>query len=224
DLFFVLSGFLICRWLLERGPSAEFYLRRAARTLPLYSLMLALFICGVSAERGELLHLPHLFGNAQYLWSYFALQQNNIYALRGADLDLNAIGVSWSLAIEEQFYLLFPLLFVFRRMLLLPVLIAAAAVSIGLRTIGDTAFDYYFTLCRLDGLAMGALVALALPHLARFRVVMAIIVGLLGVALIGAMKWDITVSPLVFTFLAPFYAAILALAILMHPRWLAYAP
>src|SRR5947209_14444099 len=78
DLFFVLSGFLICRWLLERGPSAEFYLRRAARTLPLYSLMLALFICGVSAERGELLHLPHLFGNAQYLWSYFALQQNNV--------------------------------------------------------------------------------------------------------------------------------------------------
>ena len=50
-----------------------------------------------------------MFGEAHHLWTYFVFMQNNSYAL-GAD-GPNALLPIWSLAIEEQFYLLFPLLF-----------------------------------------------------------------------------------------------------------------
>jgi peptidoglycan/LPS O-acetylase OafA/YrhL len=48
------------------------------------------------------------FAQFSELWSYFLLLQNNRYAMAGPDL--NAISVSWSLAIEFQFYLLVALL------------------------------------------------------------------------------------------------------------------
>jgi peptidoglycan/LPS O-acetylase OafA/YrhL len=60
------------------------------------------------------------------LWPYFTMMQNNVYAVNGADL--NFISPSWSLAIEEQFYLVFPLVFFWRRSM--PALAAVLAASI----------------------------------------------------------------------------------------------
>jgi peptidoglycan/LPS O-acetylase OafA/YrhL len=97
DLFFVLSGYLIGGILLDHRDApayyATFYGRRAARILPLYALYLAIV-------------LP-LFGSTIPLWHY-ALFTQNIAWSRGGPLGVTSI--TWSLALEEQFYLLLPAL------------------------------------------------------------------------------------------------------------------
>ena len=129
QLFFVLSGFLITRGLLferqavERGTLGKwdalviFYLKRALRIFPLYYFALfVLVVLGIGQARE---HLPWLF--------FYA---SNIYtALTGEFIQF--AGHFWSLAVEEQYYLLFPLLalFLVRRRLLVAVVIALLLIE-----------------------------------------------------------------------------------------------
>lgn len=100
EIFFVLSGFLIGRILMREFDAdinalkiKHFYMRRWFRTLPLYYLILAVLIVGtVLATQKFDFHLTH-----------FVFLQNFSHEA------LNFFGVSWSLAIEEWFYLLIPL-------------------------------------------------------------------------------------------------------------------
>jgi peptidoglycan/LPS O-acetylase OafA/YrhL len=115
DLFFVLSGYLIGGILFDHRESsryfATFYVRRACRILPLYVLTLALFV----AARAWLSPLlsPTL-EPAMPLWSYVFFVQNLFMAWRDT-MGAGWLGVTWSLAIEEQFYLLLPLVVRFLR-------------------------------------------------------------------------------------------------------------
>jgi peptidoglycan/LPS O-acetylase OafA/YrhL len=115
DLFFVLSGFLITRLLLEetarhgRVDLGAFYVRRAARLLPAVVLLLA--VCTVDAFTTRLLGgttktLLGVVGTLAYV--------NNWVRTFGFD---SALGHTWSLSIEEQFYILWPvvLLIAYRR-------------------------------------------------------------------------------------------------------------
>ena len=102
SVFFVLSGFLITRLLLEehRATGAvrfgNFYARRALRLLPAMAVMLA--IVGTwGAVSGEI--------NAPVLWP--ALYLSNIAVASG--VDVGVFTHTWSLALEEQFYLVWPL-------------------------------------------------------------------------------------------------------------------
>lgn len=110
DLFFVLSGFLIGGILLQNANSknyfSTFYIRRAARIIPLYALVvLVLFIVIRWApsfiEKSTRSHLP--------FWSYLTFTQNFLYAIKERFND-PWIDVTWSLAIEEQFYIALSLL------------------------------------------------------------------------------------------------------------------
>jgi peptidoglycan/LPS O-acetylase OafA/YrhL len=105
DLFFVLSGFLISDILLKNVRAKNyyqtFYIRRAARIIPLYWLLLLVFtilmysapeLLGSSAAK----HLPFL--------SYLTFTQNFLYAARNYWRD-PWMDVTWSLALEEQFYI-----------------------------------------------------------------------------------------------------------------------
>lgn len=100
EIFFVLSGFLIGRILMREFDAdintfkiKHFYLRRWFRTLPLYYFILAILIVGtIIATQNFNFHLTH-----------FVFLQNFSHDA------LNFFGVSWSLAIEEWFYLLIPL-------------------------------------------------------------------------------------------------------------------
>ena len=113
DLFFVLSGFLIGGILLKHRESPcyfkTFYIRRICRIFPPYFFVLLLFYLGVAldlAEKGEA--FKWLFQNPLPFWSYATFTQNFVMLQQG-DYGAAAVGVTWSLAVEEQFYLLFPL-------------------------------------------------------------------------------------------------------------------
>lgn len=112
DLFFALSGFLIAGILLDQKGKAGyfkvFYLRRTCRIFPLYFLLFGLFLLlsGTSLSQGS--GGEWLFAGAMPHWSYATFTQNIFMGIRET-FGANWLGVTWSLAVEEQFYLILPL-------------------------------------------------------------------------------------------------------------------
>jgi peptidoglycan/LPS O-acetylase OafA/YrhL len=112
-LFFVLSGFLISGILVDARNSKRyfqtFYIRRALRIFPLYYLVLisyALTLLVPGATSGSL--KTRLFEDPLPLWPYFVYLQN--FAMTAASTyGAYWMAGSWSLAVEEQFYLTLPL-------------------------------------------------------------------------------------------------------------------
>lgn len=168
DIFFVLSGFLITDILLntlgKRGYLKNFYVRRVLRVFPIYYVSLILFLIVLPRLPNLIDYFSYYVNNQVYLWTYL---QNWLYVFdppqgRGT---LNHL---WSLAVEEQFYLLWPLivllikkpgyLFVFISVLLFAV--------IGLRFWAWTShiekLSYYnlYTFTRIDGICIGCMVAI----------------------------------------------------------------
>ncbi|RSL16831.1 peptidoglycan/LPS O-acetylase OafA/YrhL [Edaphobacter aggregans] len=148
DLFFVLSGFLITSLLIkDRVHTAyyrDFYWKRALRILPLYLLCLLGLLLFVR-HSGSYVLLSALF-ISNFAWLFH----------------VQATGPFWTLAIEEQFYLLWPT--VVRRRSVSELRRWAVTIILGcilLRFIA--AFfghhNYFFTFFRCDGLAAGALLA-----------------------------------------------------------------
>ncbi len=171
ELFFVLSGFLITGILLdtrhESGFFRKFYMRRVLRIFPLYYGVLVIV----------LLILPHLIrfddGGNQILahqvrlWTYFTNWPGAGWVWDNSSLFL--LGHFWSLSVEEHFYLLWPSLVAwFSKRVLCVICFVLIGVGIACRAI--TAFDgvntpalfQWTTLQRVDGLAIGALIAAAL--------------------------------------------------------------
>ena len=163
DLFFVLSGFLITGILVDNRTSGHyfpaFYARRALRILPVY--FLAVFAA---------FHvLPRFFqdfdtGGARTEAAFWLFLTNFIelpYQLG------RTVGHFWSLAIEEQFYLVWPLVVFLssragaRRIALLTVILSPIVRYVALRVGVDGASIYHFTPFRLDGLAAGAFIAMS---------------------------------------------------------------
>lgn len=109
-LFYVLSGFLIGGVLLQ-NRSAEnyfsvFYLRRGLRILPVYFILLGVFALARLAP--SLQSRPEFSAGHVPFWNYFLLIQNFSMARTG-DWGAAPLGVTWSVALEEQFYLFLPL-------------------------------------------------------------------------------------------------------------------
>src|SRR4051812_14716418 len=112
-VFFVLSGFLITTLLrIEHDRSstvslAAFYRRRAFRILPAFYAVLvvaALLTIVVGLGTGTLDRLP-LMSQGLHYFNYFAIFYH------GPQEAIHGTGIYWSLAIEEHFYLVLPLLF-----------------------------------------------------------------------------------------------------------------
>ncbi|WP_323119782.1 acyltransferase family protein [Burkholderia alba] len=159
DLFFVLSGLLITGILLERKARGQsyfghFYARRARRILPPYVLLLA-----VSSL---------LFGAAWlHHWPWYAFFSTNIGLSLGG-IGHDSLNVLWSLAVEEQFYIFWPFVVLWCSERTLAWIAAALIVAAPLlRALATPWFDsfwpiYYLTPFRMDLLAAGALLAVAL--------------------------------------------------------------
>lgn len=106
DLFFVLSGFLITTLLLEEREATgqirlrNFYLRRARRLLPALVVLLSAY----------LIYNAILGHDALLTVADYGLYFGNIYYVAGHGVANNGLDHLWSLAEEEQFYLVWPLL------------------------------------------------------------------------------------------------------------------
>ncbi len=175
DLFFVLSGALITGILLDTkkdpGYFRKFYIRRAVRIFPLYyAILIFSFYILPHFPHPKIDHFSRL--NGDEIW-YWPLLQNFVIGLHGPRHGI--MDITWSLAIEEQFYLVWPLLvrvLPLRRLVQIGVVILmlSPALRAALLLAGVEPWAVYtLTPTRLDSLAAGALIAIALhsPSLER---------------------------------------------------------
>ena len=214
DVFFVLSGFLITGLLLSEARRrrfvslADFYLRRMRRILP--AAMLTLLVTDYAA-----VHLLNFIRAKQYLVDSIpsALFAANIhFAAQGTDYFAQGQPPSpfqhfWSLAVEEQFYVVWPALFALvlglslrryaprpahvrqrtvRRALILVAAIALASLAWSISyTHTNAAAAYFSTFTRAWELALGAALAIGATRLAAIPDSWRTVMGWLGLALIA---------------------------------------
>jgi peptidoglycan/LPS O-acetylase OafA/YrhL len=171
DLFFVLSGFLITGILYDSKTAVAdyfrtFYARRVLRIAPVYYLFLFLLVfllplvLSTQQAAAGAVH-DHVFWYGTYLTNvHFSADP-----LRQPDFLLT--GHLWSLAVEEQFYLLWPaVVFVLGRRQLMALCVLFTAGSLALRSIlvvhgTDPQIAHGIMLAHMDALGLGGLVALA---------------------------------------------------------------
>ena len=224
DLFFVLSGFLITGILLDtkqgEGYFRNFYARRCLRIWPLYySALLFMFVLVPVLRPSE---ASKIFEpRAMPWWSYFVYLQNFIVPTITRATGL--LGVTWSLAVEEQFYLVWPLVVrCCSEVQLRRITIAVICLSPVLRFyLLQRHFDVYpNTFCRLDGLMAGALLAVLIRSRvfipkAYVRVAWICIFVALPLALITAhsLPWA------VYSFTALASVSLVYLALSSKQRW-----
>ena len=185
NLFFVLSGFLITSILLESRNKPHyfrnFYGRRALRIWPVYVLVLV--VCYLNA--------PWFIGPTVWVairtapwWAYLLFLQNLFHLTLPP-----AIGPTWSLAIEEQYYFLWaPVVRVLRAPWLLVCILGSFLIAAPLFRMSHFSWiTPTHTLTHIDGIAMGSLLALGLYTLPiRRRVWLAIGLIAMPVGLISA--------------------------------------
>lgn len=175
DVFFVISGFLITAILVSelettgRISISGFYERRARRILPaLFAVIFASVLVGwfVMFTDQFKLFLQSVVSILYFGSNYFFLGHTGYF---DADIDLNPMVHTWSLAIEEQFYVFFPLIlwllwrFVGKKYLL-PVLVAIAVISFAAAVMftGDPSNTFYLLQFRAWELLAGSFVAVIL--------------------------------------------------------------
>jgi len=205
DLFFVLSGFLIGGILLDARSSPNyfrtFYARRVYRILPVYYVWIMLYaIAGYSIMKwGSPENTALAGGDLQPLTYFFFLQ--NVLSVPSSFFSHYVVSPTWSLAVEEQFYLAAPILIRYlslRR--LTQVLSACVLVAPILRYFVFSVLPNgwvkanILTPCRADALAMGMLAAIAWrtpakDWLAGHTVLLKSAVAVLLAGTIAMIKW-----------------------------------
>jgi peptidoglycan/LPS O-acetylase OafA/YrhL len=233
DLFFVLSGFLISGILFDARGSRyyfrNFYARRTLRIFPLYygalvAVLLPLHVLSLVGHAGGQRPPADEWG----LWLYCT---NLVMVVRGGSVFNSGwlhLSHFWSLAVEEHFYLVWPLvIFAFGRRTSMAICVGCGVVALALRVWllsmgapGNTV--YVLTPCRMDALALGAFLALLARgpggerSLARWGWGL-LLLGAVGAATTFALRLPGETaeyaSALKYTVLALFFGGVLALCV-----------
>jgi peptidoglycan/LPS O-acetylase OafA/YrhL len=250
DLFFVLSGFLITGILLRSRSSKNyfrnFYTRRALRIFPLYYFVLILLAIGL-----HVIPSWEKLTTLRNAWPWYWFYGTNYLVCRTGfawlDHSQVSLGHLWSLAVEEHFYLFWPLMVWFLserglvRLCIALIVIAplcrAYAVLLGL----DPHIPMVATQCRMDSLALGALLAVVIQHtspaqlVSRFKwiglfcAVAAVICFAMDGRVIDSIQLRKPVAIFSYTFVAFAWGVFLLSALsigplnrLMSQRWLGF--
>ncbi|MDR3638948.1 MAG: acyltransferase [Isosphaeraceae bacterium] len=170
DLFFVLSGFLITGILYDAKGAAHyyrnFYVRRLLRIVPLYYAVLFAALVVLPCFPHPKLEKWNFLHGFDQVW-YWLFLSNWSMALKTGGFRHGVIDLSWSLSIEEQFYLLWPLVVGWLdRRSLVRVCMALVVVGLGTRLAvvlagAPLVWATLLTPARVDTLAIGAWIALA---------------------------------------------------------------
>ncbi|MCW3117047.1 MAG: hypothetical protein JWM28_1129 [Chitinophagaceae bacterium] len=168
DLFFVISGFLITQILMDtrnaRNYFKNFYARRILRIFPLYYFFLFLFLIILPSFRGFPLDMSYYQKNQFWFWTYL---QNWTLIFRYNEKS-NALNHFWSLAVEEQYYLIWPFIIVLfkkpKTLLIFCFGLLAGVIMARLyiwnhKTLFPS-YQWLFLFTRIDGILIGSILAL----------------------------------------------------------------
>jgi len=225
DLFFVLSGFLITGILVDTkrtdGYLTNFYARRCLRIWPLYYALIVFMFIVV-----PLVHpsgRQPIFERSSPWWAYPLFLQNML--VPSPTMATGLLAVTWSLAIEEQFYLVWPWVVRYCSTAQLGRLaVAVIVLSPVLRYWLDRrGVDlHHNTFCRLDALMAGALLAVTVRSetFRPSRYVWAAAVSLIVAASLALATEALELWWIVFSLTAVASAALVYLALFCTHRWL----
>lgn len=156
-LFFVLSGYLISRILIntkyDKNYFSSFYFKRSLRIFPLYYLFLTICFLVIPFFNHEIISWG-------LCWPYVFYLQNIFMTFNWKSADIPHL---WSLAVEEQFYLIWPLIIYFTSLRSLKIVITGIiifAIACRIIMVYNGIGVYYFTFATFDALAIGAFLAL----------------------------------------------------------------
>jgi peptidoglycan/LPS O-acetylase OafA/YrhL len=199
DLFFVLSGFLITGLLYDSKKAPryfrDFYVRRTLRIFPLYYAVLALLFVVLPAVP---VPYPAALAESAHHQAWLWLYASNVYLAIHRAWALPYVGHFWSLAVEEQFYLIWPIVVLsFGRRSLLGICIVVTVLALALRSVlsfagaGDVAL-VVLTPCRFDALCVGGFLALAVRSVGLERVARTarLLLGPLLCLILLASSWN----------------------------------
>jgi peptidoglycan/LPS O-acetylase OafA/YrhL len=236
ELFLILSGFLITGILYDTHNEPHyfrnFYMRRVLCIFPLYYgvLVLVFFVAPlIPLLQGPT--LDYLVDRQAWAWLYGV----NIYIAKHGEWAFSYLDHFWSLAIEEHFYLFWPLLvFVLARRprALVAITLATVLGAMLARLVGSLMglswwTTYTLTPFRLDGLALGAFLAVAArqpggrERLARF---LPVVVAVVGALLAVTFVWTRLVSREELDLLLPVRAALILILLACLLVWALIAP
>lgn len=239
DLFFVLSGFLIGGILLDARKATNyftvFYTRRFFRIVPPYLVLLLIHVLLVALVNVQVTpSLQFMVANRLPAAAHFVFLQNFWMAAHNS-LGSPTLAVTWSLAVEEQFYLTLPLVMRYLpEKWLVRFLISAVAIGVGLRLGLCFAWPenemarFVLMPCRADALLLGVLGAVALRRsswrswLVQNRLGLRFVLALLAVGVAALTKFGFQIRGAAmaeggYTWLAAFYLCLI-LEALINPN------
>jgi peptidoglycan/LPS O-acetylase OafA/YrhL len=237
DLFFVMSGFLIGGIVIANKDAANFYsvfyVRRMLRIFPLYYLLLSVVAICVWAS-----WIPRPQHGGLIL---YAIYLQNIVTALTHDYGLVWLQPTWSLAVEEHFYFLLPILVALTSPRYLKyILIGGIIIATSMRVLGylipveyPRDFARFFTLCRIDDLFYGVLLANIIRDeriaaaMQRAIVCFYIAAGVLCATFLFVSHIDyhfpgeILLSSVGLSLLGPLFVCVVVLAIIHDRGWVA---
>jgi peptidoglycan/LPS O-acetylase OafA/YrhL len=244
DLFFVLSGFLIGGILLDARQSSNyfrvFYTRRFFRIIPVYFFFLvAAFLLFSLADSGTGGNLAGMRRD-RLPWITYTLFLQNFWMAYASTFGAFGLSVTWSLAVEEQFYLSLPMLVRIlspRRLLTALALgiLAAPALRITLYVLWPEHWlsCHVLMLCRADALLLGVFGAVAMRNpacrdwLSRNRqfssiLLLVLLCGMAVLTLRAPSIWSPLMLSVGYTWMALFYVSLLLYALMYRESWIGH--
>jgi len=198
EFFFVLSGFLITKVLLHSSKNnhffSRFYIRRALRIFPIYYLFILSFFIAIFLFSKDV-HFIYYKENFPF---FFIYMQNFLFVIKGLEPE-NYLNHLWSLAMEEQFYFLWPLAIYYikelkkLKTLLWSVIIIAFIIRVIVWWFWGERFEVYHcnTFTRIDTIAFGCLLGCGFSYREinkKLRIL--IITACLGIFIFGYLLFS----------------------------------